>query len=224
MPYRYRHQNVTTSPSTVFECDLTCNRCVATSASGNPCRRVTCMWLPCCWQHSRLLLGVHPGPSRVIPGSTGLFASRSFAPGEMIAPYGGDVLTNTEVARRYGTGELSIGPYLLGNVDSACRRYIASASNGAFGQVAARESNVYFRDTMHRLTGVEKGAGSAYKGFVLTRGNLGIKKWSVATRPVRAGDELVADYGVAGYEEAFLRRLRECDGECDTTRYVRKRR
>ena len=49
---------------------------------------------------------------------------------------------------RYGKGEFALGPYVLKYVDSACTRFVASASNGAFGGVPAASANANFRETM----------------------------------------------------------------------------
>jgi hypothetical protein len=225
MPYEYTHENVTVQPHKDFVCDLACAQCEAVGLNGARCRRRVCIWLPYCWQHAKADFGVAVAPSKVLPGSTGMYATRDFARNEMIVPYGGETLHEREVIRRYGTGPLSVGPYLLGNTDSACRRYVASAANGAFGTIPRERSNAMFRDTAHRVHGDQKGPPHQYRGYSLTRGNLGIKKWLVATDDLRQGDEIVADYGDADeYSENFMRRNGLCQRkECDTTRYKRRK-
>ena len=221
MPYVYTHTIV--SNDSQFSCELICQQCAAYGENGKQCRRNVCMWLPFCWQHTRRLLGVYKAESRALPGSIGLFADRPFAKGDMIAPYGGERLTEDRVRRRYGVGELAIGPYLLGPIDSACRRYVASASNGAFGLIDDKHANVVFRETMHRFTGPERNAGDTYRGYTLTRNNLGIKWWSVATHNINKGDEIIAHYGDKDYAAAYAKRSAKCKGQCDRTTYVRKR-
>lgn len=105
--------------------------------------------------------------------------------------------------------------------DAACVRGVGSASNGAFGGVPKARANVVFNPTTHQY-GVEKGAGTSFQGRALTRSNLGVKHWSWATRAIRSGEEIVADYGVSlGYEGAFVKRQAECARRsvaCDRTK------
>lgn len=178
------------------------------------------MGLPFCTQHTNDLLHLRFGPSRSLSGTMGLFTTRPFASGDMLAPYGGEVLRDAaEVATRYGTGPDALGPYVLHRVDAACRRYVGSFANGAFGALESR-ANADAVATAHRYHGPPRKSGSSYRGFRLTRDNLGIKYWLVASRPIRAGDEVIMDYGDAGYAEAFQRRVEGCAG-CDTTTRTR---
>lgn len=224
MPYEYVHENVTVDPHRDFVCTLACEQCTAVGANGKRCRRRVCIWLPYCWQHSRTDFGVAVAPSELLPGSTGMYATREFHKGEMIAPYGGEQLSEATVVKRYGVGPLSLGPYLLGNTDSACRRYVASAANGAFGAIPAKRANAMFMDTAHRNLGKEKSPPHQYQGYPLTRGNLGIKKWLVATQKISPGEEIACDYGDAEeYADNFGRRAALCRrDECDATHYKRR--
>lgn len=222
MPHVYRHDRMDLPEPRPFECELECRRCGApTSSYEGSCKRRVCLWLPFCWHHSRSLLGVQIKESRVIPGTTGMYATRDFAEGDMVAPYLGERLTEASVRRRYGFGELALGPYLLHSTDAACVRGVGSASNGAFGGVPKARANVVFNPTTHQY-GVEKGAGTSFQGRALTRSNLGVKHWSWATRAIRSGEEIVADYGVSlGYEGAFVKRQAECARRsvaCDRTK------
>jgi hypothetical protein len=225
MPSTYRHDRVDRDPPTRFECDLSCRPCGAPARDGGRCRRRVCIWLPYCWQHTRALLGVRVQPSGVLPGATGLFAARDFAAGEMVAPYVGERLTRREIVERYGDGDLALGPYLLHTVDAACVRGVGSASNGAFGDVPRAAANVAFHATALRHDD-PRPAGAAYDGRTLTQPNLGVKYWSWAQRPIRAGEEIVANYGASfGYDRSFARRRSKCDAlgvPCDAL--VRRRR
>ena len=164
--------------------------------------------------------------SEAIPGALGLFTERDIRRGDMVAPYGGELLSDEMEAQRYGEGELSLGPYLLYSVDSACKRYIASGSNGAFGLIDPSASNVVFYPTCLRYQGQAKEPGSVFQGRTLSRSNLGIKYWSFASKDIAAGSELIADYGGYNYDEAFQRRESKCAElgvTCDTTKRVKKR-
>lgn len=223
MPYKYTHTNVTDSEPTSFECTLRCERCMASKPNGEQCRRDVCIWLPFCWQHMRQLLGIKIAPSQALPGSLGMFATNGFSEGDLVAPYGGEVLTGSQVAKRYGNNEYSVGPYLLYSVDSACVRYVGSASNGAFGSISRDMRNVGFRKTCHRF-GTVKQKGEKYDGLVLSKSNLGVKYWSVALRDITPGEEIIADYGDKDYDNTFSRRQEVCDKlgiECDSTKRVR---
>ena len=224
MPLKYFHTDVTRDLPRVFSCELECRRCESVNSGGERCGRRVCIWLPFCWQHTRKHLHLRVGESEALPGSLGLFATEDFEEGDMVAPYGGEVIGNTEVRKRYGkVNDLSIGPYLLHSVDSACVRYVSSASNGGFGSIPDSASNVHFRRTSHRY-GTVRGEGEECDGVVLSRNNLGVKYWSFAKRRIRGGEELIADYGDRGYGEAFERRRMKCDRlgvECDVTKRVR---
>lgn len=224
MPWRYTHANVTQEDTHTFACDLRCRQCEAPARDGSRCKRTVCIWMPFCWQHAQRLLGVRVAPSRVLANSNGLFATRAFAKGEMVAPYGGDVLTEADVKSRYGSGPYAIGPYLLSRVDSACNRYIASAANGGFGTVDRALVNIVYFPTAHQYHGPPKREGTVYQGRRLSRDNLGIKWWTFASRDIAAGDEIVASYSDdssgGGYDGALLRRLEECSArnvDCDKT-------
>ena len=220
MPLEYRHSNVESTPTLPFRCDLVCQQCSAPRSDGERCKRKICAWLPFCYQHSESFIGISVKDSTAIPGSKGLFATRPFETGEMVAPYGGEVLSEAEVKSRYGDGEYSLGPYLLYDVDSACKRFVASASNGAFGGVPSSMRNVILDRVAHRH-GTVKQKGDVYQGRVLSASNMGIKYWSIASRPISKGEEIIADYGEEGYVDAFVRRQARCEERgvvCDSTK------
>lgn len=224
MPYKYVHSDVTRDTPKTFECTLECRQCTASKLDGEQCKRNVCIWLPFCWQHTQNMLGVKISNSKALPGSLGMFAVKGFKKGELIAPYGGEILSQVDVKKRYGlVNEYSLGPYLLYSVDSACVRFVASAANGAFGSIPSSSSNVYFDKTCHRF-GTEKKRGDTFNGLVLSRDNLGIKYWSIASRDILPGEEILANYGEYDYDSAFARREEKCKRfgvECDRTERIK---
>ena len=68
-----------------------CVRCTAHTAQGVQCSRRTCKYADRCWQHARATWGVRIAPSTLPDAGDGLFATRDFAEGEVIVPYGGDM-------------------------------------------------------------------------------------------------------------------------------------
>ena len=225
MPWVYTHNDVTQSTTRKFECELQCIQCEATSNRGERCARKVCMWLPFCWQHTQIHFGVRVRPSVVLPGDSGLFATRSFRKHEMIVPYGGELLTEAQISNRYRKGPMALGSYLLGRIDSACTRYVASASNGAFGSISPSSANVKFESTGARYQQHSRPAGTVVGNLALTRDNMGIKFWTIATRDIEEGEELVAWYGNQAYSDALLQREAECGRRgvnCNRTRQRRR--
>lgn len=175
MPYRFDFQG----PEASFQCDLTCEQCSAQSASGARCKRVVCIGLPYCWQHTRSIChvtirdGVH---------GKGLFAwtpgaghARVFEPGDPIVVYGGDYLVTAQIDQRYGPR--TTAPYALQItqnhiVDAACKRGIGSVAN------APRGTN--------KKTNAEYAINH-------TTGTMILK----ATRPIYGGQEILVGYGAA---------------------------
>ena len=224
MPYRYTHMNVARADTRPFACTLTCQQCSATSRNGAQCKRQVCMWLPYCWQHTASLLGLKMDGSQALRGAMGLFTTRKIQADEMVAPYGGDVLTDAQVRARYGTGNHALGPYLLGSVDSGCTRFVSSGANGSFGDVTAAP-NVDLKPTTYRHNTLRP-EGFTYKRRTLSRDNMAVKYWAFATRDIEAGEEIIANYGNQAYAQAFSHRMDECARrgvECDKTEYVRPR-
>ena len=158
MPYRHT--------STHFCCELRAAQCAW--AAG--CRRRVTIGLPHCWQHSKLVYGVKTAPSTIPGGGKGLFATRDFAKGERICPYGGALLTAREIDDRYPGDTLA--PYAVkvfhdAYRDAACDRGIGSMANGMRWK----------RDCNAELF--------ATKGKVL---------WLRAIRAIRTGDEILNHY------------------------------
>jgi hypothetical protein len=189
MPYVFDFQG----PEANFRCDLTCEQCTAHSASGARCKRVVCIGLPYCWQHSRSVShvtikdGVH---------GKGLFAwapggghARVFRTGDPLVVYGGEHLATAQIEQRYGLH--TTAPYALQLtqnhiVDAACKRGIGSIANAPRG--TSKKTNAKY--AMNNVTGI-----------MMLR----------ATRPIYGGQEIVVGYGGgywAGHKGAHMTRRR----------------
>ena len=121
MPYHF------SSPT--YSCHLETHLC----AWPGGCRRRVAIGLPMCWQHSRMAYGVRVGPSTIPEAGRGLFARRAFRKGEVICPYGGQLISVDEVERRYPGDTLA--PYVeqISDTeyrDAACVRGLGSMANG----------------------------------------------------------------------------------------------
>lgn len=227
MPLVYTH--VRADGASPFECELRCRTCEATVEDGatgrrRSCARRVCVALPYCAQHLVTVLGVRVAPSEVLPGTHGLYVTRDVRAGTMLAPYGGEVLTVAQIGQRYGVGPRALAPYTMQRVDAACERYVGAMANGAFGAVPRARANARAQATARAYAATSpRPRGAKHAGYRLTRGNLGIKFWLVATRDLRAGEEVVLDYGRDGYAAAFRARARACGGDGDRTSRRRTR-
>lgn len=113
-----------------------------------------------------------------IPGSgKGLFTETNIAKGELVVEYTGDILTMKEVRERYGD-EIQTAPYL----------YFISYKKCV--------------DALYNLDAVARYANDA-NGFVVTEGvknnsefaNVRGVPYIKATKNIRAGSEILVDYG-----------------------------
>lgn len=114
----------------VYACRLESHPC---QWSGG-CKRLVTIGLPMCWQHSRIHYGVKVGPSTIPGAGNGLFAIRTFAPREKLCPYGGRLLTQTQMDDLY-PGKGTLAPYAeqiskTHYRDAACVRGLGSMANG----------------------------------------------------------------------------------------------
>lgn len=186
------------SPTKRFSCNLDRSRCTATKAStGTRCTRATVLGLELCWQHLLATKNLRIAPSTHPPvvragGGLGLFASRETRPGaryegtdrrerpilfhpngrtapKLIATYDGEKLTDAALDRRYG---VHTAPYTLKGRGGASQ---ARNRDAACHRVVAAFSN---------SGGSKKWTNAVFRGFNL-----------VAVRPIRDGDEILADYG-----------------------------
>ena len=156
--------------SPLFACALRCGRCTAKTTGGLRCRNRVCLGAPVCWQHTRRDKGLRLAKSTIPGAGRGVFAlGRSFRAGEIVCTYEGERMSKAQVDRRY-PGDVT-APYTLCSpggrcMDGACRRGVGSMLNG----VMDGSHNVVF---------------DWHKGRPVVR----------ATRAIRDGDELLADYG-----------------------------
>ena len=175
--YSQRHVEARVAPSAQarFECNVQCSRCEHMIGTRRCSRRV-CIGLRRCWQHSRSFLHLRVATSNIPNAGKGLFAHHTsagrnpvFKPGDLIVEYTGENISAAELEDRY-PGDVT-GAYALGEgnliVDSACVRGIGSLANAG----TARTSNAAYNVYDNRLS-------------------------VVATKPIRHGDEILADYGV----------------------------
>ena len=113
-----------------FTCDLESRQCEAMTTKDHRCKRRTRQQQPFCFQHIKSELGVELKDS---PGKgKGVFALQTFKPGKFIMPYGGEIIDQKELDRRYGhdTAEYAIK---IGDkdkyADAACLRGIGAMCN-----------------------------------------------------------------------------------------------
>lgn len=170
MSFRYQG-----SGGGVFECKLVCRQCEATVKSGSRCKRTTCFQLPYCSQHVKLILQVEVKTSKIPNSGLGLFALREFRKGDVVAPYGGEVVDLKEHHRRYGATKADLMPYGIrvtndAFIDGACFR-----GSGAYANSNPGKNNAKFAvNTRTRTANV------------------------VATKTIAAGNEVFVSYG-SGY-------------------------
>lgn len=126
---------------------------------------------PLCAFHLEELHGLRIGEEgRLGRGQLGLFATRSFRPGDFIVPYGGEVVTNAELERRYGNGTAPYALELSSNrcLDGALLRSAGACANHFMGLAPA--PNARF----------EKRGGTM---------------WLRAVERIERGDAILLDYG-----------------------------
>ena len=78
-------------PNAHGEIDMGSQRCAAETKKGGQCKATT-RYGAYCWVHRAQLQGARIKPSTVAGAGKGLFATRDFAPGELIARYTGDLI------------------------------------------------------------------------------------------------------------------------------------
>lgn len=148
-------------------------RCSYVGSKGR-CARKTSITHPYCAPHTKTVLGLSVRKSNVPNAGRGLFAERDFAKGEQIARYGGEILTTEEYDERY-----------------------SSEAMGAYG-VQLDEARVI--DARKTSAGVARYAcdyhGSRKRpNAEYVADDESDEVWVVATRAIKAGDEILTDYG-----------------------------
>jgi len=119
----------------IFNCHLFCGQCEFIKINGQRCGNRVCYGTPVCWVHRKMLYGVRISDSTIESGGKGLFATRFIPRFAWICPYVGDEIDNHCLDLRYPndrTATYAIAKHENVNIDSACRRGIASMANGKF--------------------------------------------------------------------------------------------
>ncbi len=131
MSFKY----INSDKSFEFQCNLECRQCNAISErTGEQCKRITCMQLPYCNQHTKIILGLVVKHSTIPEAGKGLFTLRPIKKDAKIAEYTGRVLTKSQIDSLYGHDESDLAPYSFKlsrdlYLDSACSRSIAAFAN-----------------------------------------------------------------------------------------------
>lgn len=152
-----------------------CVRCSALKADGTQCSRRTCTYSSKCFQHTKRDAGIEIRRSNIANADLGLFATRRFRRGEVIAPYGGVV-----VARNvYGADPSGFGIHLNQNQVIDARSTQSGMARYANSCLRANIANGECGGNNARLT-----MSARYQ-----RGSL------KATRVIPAGSEIFTSYG-----------------------------
>ena len=77
-----------------------CQRCEATTKSGNRCKNRTCRG-KLCWQHLKKQEGLRVKPSGIQGAGMGLFTTKPFKKNEKIANYTGEQMSRAQINQRY---------------------------------------------------------------------------------------------------------------------------
>ena len=177
MPFEF---NFESAGGVQFSCDILSEQCACIKADGTRCRCVVCIGTPYCHMHLLHVKHLKVQQSNIPNAGKGLFAidpkandnAVLFATKENIIMYGGQLINNHELNRRYG---VYTAPYAFKiahdrYLDGACRRGIGSIVNTR----SARFCNARFS--------------------VYTRGNQSTVTLK-ASRPIRNRQEIIVGYG-----------------------------
>ena len=177
MPYQFKYY---IGNNLHFVGNLHCERCIATNKNGSQCKRQVCIGLPYCFSHLQSLKYLKIKPSTIPNAGKGLFASQTgvrpnavvFNTNAVIIEYAGEIITSREIIQRYNYYN---APYAI-RINS--NRYEDAA--------------------------LERGAASLANHEEYTTGNAVFRPFKrnnqdfmrlIATKPIRNGEEIFADYG-----------------------------
>lgn len=168
-------------PDIQYSCTVACQQCSATAAGGQRCRNRACIGGPQCWLHLLRDSKLRMLKSTVAGAGTGLFAMDRkarpgqpavvvFKKGDVVTPYGGEIVSRAVLNSRYGQYTAPYGIQLRGAdrfENGACVRGPGSMAN----HVPRSRANAEFR---------------------LSRANLAR---IVATKRIYSGQEVLVSYG-----------------------------
>jgi hypothetical protein len=127
------------APGIMYNCQLTCKTCIATTKSRSKCKLRTCIGVPYCWIHLLAKKHLRIKDSTIKNGGKGLFAfdpkqsanAIIFRPQDTIINYVGEHLSKRSLDNRYGdyTAPYAIALSKTRVIDSACKRGVASLAN-----------------------------------------------------------------------------------------------
>jgi len=146
-------------------------RCAYRGKKGR-CKNDTTVTHPYCSKHTKKVLGLSVHKSSIPKAGKGLFAERDFKKGEQICKYGGEILTVDQYDKRYKDD--SMGAYGI-QLDE--KRVIDAAKTTAG---VARYACDYH------------GSGKKPNAEYISDDD---EVWIVATKKIKAGDEIFTDYG-----------------------------
>lgn len=177
-----------------FRCRLKCMRCIGKTKEGTQCERKTCTTLPFCPMHLKKHAHLRVGQTKLKDENgarfqfAGLFACDPkkkkgevvFEKNKWIVAYIGDKMTKTELDARYPQDNTA--PYAVGRKtdvwDGGCTRGVANFANDARNDA---NNNAFF--------------DWAGRGRTMVL---------VATKDIKNGDEILADYGKAYWDDEPL--------------------
>lgn len=162
-----------------------CARCTFRGVGGVAsarCKRITCIIGPYCWQHTQKVYGVRVKQSSVPQWGNGLWTTRRFERGELIAPYMGEVYKNRRELEQATSTNTAESRDLTAEytIDTESGKFInAYASNSSPARYANHKQG-YGRNT----------EANAY--FSERRRD---EVWLRARRAIAANEEIFVDYG-----------------------------
>jgi hypothetical protein len=170
-------------------------QCIGHNKNGQRCRRMVCIGLPYCFQHSLTHFHLKVRPSTIPQGGKGIFAvdptkranAVIFLPNATICEYTGQVMNLADLHRRYDEYDANghrtgvhTAPYAIEvnrntGIDSALVRGIGALANHKSTDDGAN----------CRFVSTHTGRGENRRNIVVLK----------ATRPIRNNQELFVDYG-----------------------------
>ena len=179
-----KFKNTNTTTGRTFECQLTCNRCTAQTATGTRWRRRVCVGTQKCFTHRKRDEGLQVKRSLIANSGKGLFATKIFRKNDLIGTgYRGELISRAQLNNRYGQQQNANAPYALSVrnsqqiVDSACERGILSVAN---------------------TKTVRSQCNAKYSQHIKSDGTVNVR----ATKRIRPGDEIYIWYG-AGFTQTM---------------------